>query len=107
VTAMAKFMLPESARRTITGAQASIASAKQSYAATGSMAAAASAGFGTALDHGQQALTPKGPKFIRDKIDKAVPLLPAARAAIEMAKKANNTVAAAITPATTPTGSEQ
>jgi hypothetical protein len=43
----------------------------------------------------------------RDKIDKAVPLLPAARAAIEMAKQANNTVAAAITPATTPTGSEQ
>jgi hypothetical protein len=34
-------------------------------------------------------------------------LLPAARAAIEMAKKANNTVAVAITPATTPRGSEQ
>jgi hypothetical protein len=45
--------------------------------------------------------------LLRDKIDKAVPLLPAARAAIEMAKQANNTVAAAITPATTPTGSEQ
>jgi hypothetical protein len=45
--------------------------------------------------------------LLRDKIDKAVPLLPAARAAIEMAKQANNTVAATITPATTPTGSEQ